>query len=350
MSFSGRIRDVLESLSPRPLVLAHHYQRDAIVELADHRGDSLELARLAAREGEGRDIIFCGVHFMAETADILTPPSTRVFMPEPAAGCPLAGMADLPAVTRAWESLERLGMRGVTPVTYINSAADLKAFCGERGGSVCTSSNASGVLARALAGSGPAFFFPDRYLGENTARALGVPPGLIVPWDEEEDPAYHARLRQARVILWPGFCPIHRVITVGDVARARRTLPGCRVIVHPECTREVVEASDLTGSTGRIIREVMASPPGSSWAVGTEINLVRRLAREASEGKSGENRRVIPLRSTSACPNMAKNTLEKLLRLVEGLASGSPPVPPVAVEPAVAAPARRALDRMLEVE
>jgi quinolinate synthase len=340
-----RIRGLLDSVSPRPLLLAHHYQRDSIVALADHRGDSLELARFAARESKGRDIIFCGVHFMAETADILTSPCTRVFMPDPGAGCPLAGMADLASVITAWKMLSTLGVRKVVPVTYVNSGADLKAFCGRNGGVVCTSSNAAGALTWALQRGETVFFFPDRHLGGNTARALGVEEQAIVQWDRDDSsPARREKLRRARVILWPGFCPIHHVMLPADVARARARLPGCRVIVHPECRREVVEASDLSGSTGRIIREVMASPPGSSWAVGTEVTLVRRLAREAGEG-----RKVIPLSAASACPNMAKNTLPKLHRLAAGLAAGAPPSAPVTVDRETAAAAKVALDRMLEI-
>ncbi len=346
MSPSSRILDLLRHLHPRPLVLAHHYQRDAIASLADHRGDSLELARYAAAEGVGRDIIFCGVHFMAETADILTPPETRVFLPDPGAGCPLAEMADLPGVEQAWERLRALGLHAAVPITYINSSAALKAFCGRHGGLVCTSSNAHAAISEGFYRGEPVFFFPDQHLGENTALAMGIEPDRIVRWDpEDRTEAYTERLLAAQVVLWPGFCPIHRQFRVEDIAHVRTRLPGCRVIVHPECAREVVQAADLSGSTGRIMREVLSSPAGSSWGVGTEIHMVRRLAREAAAG----GRTVAALRVDAACPNMGKSTPEKLLALLRALREGNPPEP-VRVDPVVAADARLALDRMMKLQ
>jgi len=340
------VRALLGAISPRPLLLAHHYQRDSVADAADHRGDSLELARHAAREGAGRPIVLCGVHFMAETADILTPPTTPVYLPDRTAGCPLAGMATLARVTRAWEALADAGLLRVVPVTYINSSAALKAFCGERGGTVCTSGNAAGVMRWALSRGETVLFFPDRHLGENTALAAGIEEGRIVTWDPDETGGgYRERLRRARVVLWPGFCPVHRLITPADVARARRRLPGCRVVVHPECTRQVVGAADLAGSTSMMVREIASSPPGSRWAVGTEVTLVRRLAREAgAQGKT-----VIPLRADAGCPNMARTTLAKLIALLASLRAGRPAAPPVRVDPAVAGPARKALDLMLEI-
>lgn len=343
MTLSDKIRATLDTLSPRPLLLAHHYQRDGIVELADYRGDSLELARRAAESGGGRDVIFCGVNFMAETARILVPRPAKVYMPDESAGCPLAEMASLPAVARAWDHLAAAGLRRVVPITYINSSATLKAFCGRHGGAVCTSSNAARVLSWALGKGKTVFFFPDRHLGENTALALGIDPESILPFEPDRlrQAAYRERLAAARVILWPGFCPIHKVMSASDVARVRRRIPGVRVIVHPECPRETVAAADESGSTSRIIAVVMDSPPGSAWAVGTEVTLVRRLAHDAV------GRRVVPLRD-SACRNMAKGTVPSLLRLVNALRDDHF-VPEVRVEPTTARHARKALDRMLEL-
>jgi quinolinate synthase len=343
VTLSEKIRTALDAISPRPLVLAHHYQRDGIVELADHRGDSLELARRAAESGGARDIIFCGVNFMAETARILVPRPAKVYMHDESAGCPLAGMASLPAVAKAWDKLAEAGMRRVIPITYINSSAALKAFCARHGGAVCTSSNAAKVLAWALSKGKSVFFFPDRNLGENTALSLGIEALRIVPFEPDRlrRGNHMERLAGAKVVLWPGFCPIHKVMTAVDVARVRRRIPCVRVIVHPECPHETVAAADEAGSTSRIIAAVMQSPAGSAWAVGTEVTLVRRLAREAI------GRRVVPLRD-SFCRNMAKGTLPALHRLVTSLRDGRP-VPEIRVDAATARWARKALDRMLEL-
>jgi quinolinate synthase len=288
-----RIAAARAKLGERLVILGHHYQRDEIIKYADARGDSFKLAQFAAAHPEADYILFCGVHFMAESADILSSPHQRVILPNPAAGCSMADMANIAEVEECWSALDELfadevtgaegGPQPVIPVTYMNSAANLKAFCGRNGGIVCTSSNAEQVLKWAFARGRRVLFFPDEHLGRNTALKLGVPEEQIVVWNQrldfggiEDD----EQLINARVILWKGWCSTHQRFTPEQIAQARQDFPGVRVVVHPECRREVVEAADLNGSTEYIVKVVEESPAGTIWAIGTEVNLVKRLARE----------------------------------------------------------------------
>ena len=281
-----RIASAKAGLGSRLVVLGHHYQRDEIIRWADFRGDSFKLSQQAAARKDAEYIVFCGVHFMAESADILAGDHQRVILPNLAAGCSMADMADEPQVLSCWTQLsEPLGVEAsgrVIPVTYMNSSAALKAFCGERGGVVCTSSNAMRVLQWAFERSERVLFFPDEHLGRNTGVKLGIPDDAMVVWDPRRPLGGNSveALRRARLILWRGWCSVHARFTVAQVAQARRDYPGIRVIVHPECRREVVEAADLDGSTELILETISSAPPGSQWAVGTEINMVNRLAAE----------------------------------------------------------------------
>ncbi len=340
------IRDMRAALGDRLVILGHHYQRDEVIQFADFRGDSLQLARDAARCRDAEYIVFCGVHFMAETAAILAQPGQTVLLPEIEAGCALAEKADLPLVEWAWAQLgELLPLEEVTPVTYVNSAADLKAFCGQHDGVVCTSSNAGAVLRWALERRPRVFFFPDQHLGRNTARRLGIPLEEMVLWNPRQpyggnDPE---AVRRAKVVLWRGWCYVHQRFRPEHVLAWRERRPDIRVIVHPECTMEVVDLADEVGSTSYIIRRVEESPPGTAWAIGTEGNLVNRLKNEHPE-QFIDHLAAEPYH----CRTMGMITLESLGRVLEGLMRGEL-INPVTVPPEVADLARLALERMLEV-
>jgi len=282
-----RIMKARQELGERAVILGHHYQREDIIQFADYRGDSLKLARMAAQRGEAEFIVFCGVHFMAESADILSKPHQKVILPNMAAGCSMADMAHPDDVLACWEELLEFFGRdhGIIPITYINSAASLKAFCGRNGGIVCTSSNAKAILRWALERGERVLFFPDQHLGRNTGLKLGLPLEQMPLWDftlpygslggiPEE------ALRRSKIILWKGHCSVHQRFTLEQIREARRRYPDIKVIVHPECRMEVVQAADMDGSTEFIAKTITEAPPGSQWAVGTEINLVSRLARE----------------------------------------------------------------------
>jgi quinolinate synthase len=288
-----RIAAARAKLGTRLVILGHHYQRDEVIKYADARGDSFKLAQFAAARPEADYILFCGVHFMAESADILSGAHQTVILPNPAAGCSMADMANIAEVEECWEALDALyrdettGAGGepqpVIPVTYMNSAANLKAFCGRNGGIVCTSSNAAQVMAWAFARGKRVLFFPDEHLGRNTALKMGIPEEQIVVWNQrldfggiEDDET----LVNAQVILWKGWCSTHARFTAAQIEQARRDYPGVRVLVHPECRHEVVAAADLNGSTEFIVKAVAEAPAGTIWAIGTEINLVNRLAKE----------------------------------------------------------------------
>ncbi len=288
-----RIAAARAQLGERLVILGHHYQRDEIIKYADARGDSFKLAQFAAARPEADYIVFCGVHFMAESADILSGPHQQVVLPNPAAGCSMADMANIAEVEECWEALDRVfeeeatGAEGelqpVIPVTYMNSAANLKAFCGRNGGIVCTSSNAASVLRWAFERGRRVLFFPDEHLGRNTALKLGIPKEQIVVWNQRRDFGGiedDATLLNAKVILWKGWCSTHQRFTAEQIAEARATYPGVRVVVHPECDSEVVAAADMNGSTEYIIKVIEEAEAGTTWAIGTEINLVKRLANE----------------------------------------------------------------------
>ena len=281
----ARIQSAKQALGSKLVILGHHYQRDEIIKHADFRGDSYKLAKDASKRPEAEYIVFCGVHFMAESADILTPDHQHVILPNLAAGCSMADMANLFQVRNCWRELEKvLGTQmSVVPVTYINSAANLKAFVGEKGGTVCTSTNAPAAVTWALEQGDKVLFFPDQHLGRNTGVKLGFDPETqMCVWDPFKPMGGNTpeQLSAAKFILWKGHCSVHQRFTVEQVEKARLEYPGVQVLVHPECPLDVISASDLNGSTEMIIKTIEAAPAGSIWAVGTEINLVNRLANE----------------------------------------------------------------------
>ncbi|GIW88812.1 MAG: quinolinate synthase A [Isosphaeraceae bacterium] len=342
----ARIRAVKQAMGPELLILGHHYQQDEVIQFADLRGDSYKLAQQAAASRECRWIVFCGVHFMAETADVLTGPDVRVILPDMAAGCSMADMADIDAVETAWAELgELIDTADVMPVTYINSAADLKAFCGRHGGIVCTSSNARAVLDWSFRQRSRVLFFPDQHLGRNTARAMGVPLDQMPVWDPKlpmgGNPA--EAIERSRVILWRGHCSVHQMFRPEHVAQFRAKYPGIKILVHPECTMKVVDAADLVGSTEFIIRTIEQAPPGSLWAVGTELHLVNRLAQEHPD-------KTVMFLSPMVCMCATMYRIDRphLAWALENLARGTP-VNVITVPAETARWARVALERMLEV-
>ena len=277
-----RITRAKAQLGDDVVVLGHHYQRDEIIKFADYRGDSYKLSVLAAARPRAKYIVFCGVHFMAESADLLSSPEQRVILPNLEAGCSMANMAQIEDVEQAWSEITALVGEDVVPVTYMNSAASLKAFCGRHGGIVCTSSNAEKVVAWALERGQKVLFFPDQHLGRNTALKLGYSQDQMVIWTPRKPFGGHApdEICAAKFILWLGWCSVHARFSLEQIRWARENHPGVRVIVHPECKREVVEAADEAGSTELIAKRIYEAAPGTTWAVGTEINLVSRLAKE----------------------------------------------------------------------
>ena len=344
-----RTWDAKKRLGKRLVVLGHHYQRESVIEFADFRGDSFKLSQLAGQAGEAEYIVFCGVHFMAESADVLRQPHQTVILPDLKAGCSMADMAANPDVEDAWDLLTAAhGDEAFTPVTYMNSTAALKAFCGARGGVVCTSSNASRVLDWAWKQRPGVFFFPDQHLGRNSAFAMGVPLERMAEWDwRGSDPAaVNARALDAatRIVLWKGFCSVHTKFTKQQVSEVRAADPAVKVIVHPECPFDVVQAADLAGSTEFIIEHVRAAAPGTHWAIGTEINLVHRLALEHPEQH-------VQSLQKNVCPCATMNRIDPahMLWAIENLADGVV-VNPIRVPDDVRRDARVALDRMLELK
>jgi len=283
-----RIAAARATLGERLVILGHHYQRDEIIKYADFRGDSFKLAQLAAARPQADYIVFCGVHFMAESADVLSAAHQKVILPNPAAGCSMADMANIAEVEECWQMLtDLLGEdAGIIPVTYMNSAANLKAFCGRNGGIVCTSSNAPAVIAWAFTQGKRVLFFPDEHLGRNTAFAYGIPERNMAVWNPKNPMAAidaEEEIERAKIILWKGYCTTHMRFNVQQIAKARVDYPGIKILVHPECRRDVVAAADLYGSTEFIIQQIEQAPAGSKWGVATEINLVHRLAQAHPE-------------------------------------------------------------------
>jgi quinolinate synthase len=353
-SLVERARVAKAALGERVFVLGHHYQRDEVIQFADVTGDSFKLARDAAARPEAEYIVFCGVHFMAESADILTGPQQQVVLPDLAAGCSMADMASYQQVVEAWDVLQDAGVADVTvPITYMNSSAAIKAFTGEHGGAVCTSSNAEGAMRWAFAsaadGAGGAggqkvLFLPDQHLGRNTAvLQLGIPLDECVLFNPHRPDGGLTveQLRAAKIILWQGHCSVHGRFTADNVADVRRRIPGVNVLVHPECRHDVVLSADHVGSTEHIIKTLDAAPAGSAWAVGTELNLVRRLA-----DRHPDKRIVFLEKSVCYCSTMNRIDLPHLVHSLESLARGEV-VNRITVEPRVAEYARLALDRML---
>src|SRR5688572_6729996 len=343
----ARIAAARRKLGSRLLILGHHYQRDEVIKFADATGDSFRLARQIASHPDADFIVFCGVHFMAESADVLAAPHQKVILPDLAAGCSMADMADPDQLEGCWDDLTHMGIGGVVPVTYINSAASIKAFVGEHGGAVCTSSNAAATLKWALARGEKVLFLPDQHLGRNTAYKLGIALDEMVVWDPHEifgglDPD---EVQRARMILWKGHCSVHTRFSVQQIEAIRRTHPGVRVIVHPEVPWDVVHAADDSGSTEYIIRTVTNSPAGSVWAVGTEVHLVNRLASSLAP-----DRTVVSLdRFGCLCSTMFRVSPNHLLWVLEELVNGR-------VHNQIVVPedqkhwTRVALDRMLSIQ
>src|SRR6184192_755462 len=340
-----RIAAAKAKLGRDVVILGHHYQRDEVVKFADYRGDSLKLSQQAA-EVDGKYIVFCGVHFMAESADILRRDQQVVVLPDLNAGCSMADMADIGQVEACWSELSSFfDSAKIIPVTYMNSTAAIKAFTGEHGGSVCTSSNAAAVMKWAFESGEKVLFLPDEHLGRNTGYRMGIPLEQMIVWDPYQELGGNSAeaVRNARIILWKGYCSVHQRFTPEQVARVRREHPGIRVIVHPECRFEVAQAADQIGSTEGIIKAIESAPASSEWAVGTEIHLVNRL------GKAFHDRKVISLdRNVCVCTTMFRITPQHLLWALENLGSGNV-VNRISVDERTRYCARLALDRMLSL-
>ena len=341
-----RILAARKALGSRLVILGHHYQRDEVIRHADFTGDSFKLAQLAATRPEAELIVFCGVHFMAESADILSGPHQKVVLPDLDAGCTMADMAETDQVEDCWDVVTEVVGEDVLPVTYMNSTAALKAFVGKHGGAVCTSSNARAILDWAFRQKARVLFFPDEHLGRNTGFRMGIPLERMQVWDPYEDRGglSDERIRDARILLWKGHCSVHNRFTPDMVDKRRAQMPGVKVIVHPECRFEVAQKADAIGSTEGIIKTVKESAAGSRWAVGTELNLVNRLARE-----SAPEREVVSLDDCfCVCSTMFRIDPPHLLWALENLRDGRL-VNVVAVPERIAADARIALDRMLAI-
>ncbi|MFQ5607839.1 MAG: quinolinate synthase NadA [Candidatus Zixiibacteriota bacterium] len=339
-----RISAARERHGERLVILCHHYQRLEVVAFGDYLGDSYLLAKTAQELTEAETIVFCGVHFMAESADILAGPGQTVFLPNPLAGCPMADMAEIPDVLAAWEELKDFGgAERITPLSYMNSAAALKSFCGENGGLICTSSNAEQTLAWAWGRREKVFFFPDRHLGYNTARQMGIRDEQTVLWDFSKPLGGLSaeEIERAKIILWKGHCHVHTNFTGDQVVQMREKYPGVKIVAHPECPWEVVEKADAVGSTNFIVDYCAKQPPGSIIAIGTEINLINRLAHTYPD------KRIIEL-SGSTCPvcaNMYRTTLNDLAHCLENY----PDLKPIKVSERIKKNARVALQRMIDV-
>jgi quinolinate synthase len=334
-----------EKLGSRAMILGHHYQRDEVIDFADITGDSFKLAQAAADNPEAELILFCGVHFMAESADILTSPSQKVILPDLAAGCSMADMAAANQVNAAWAHFEKLGIANRTiPITYMNSSAAIKSFTGEHGGAVCTSSNAERAMAWAFENGEKIFFLPDQHLGRNTAvLKLGLTLDDCVVWNpwKPDGGLSDEQLRLAKVILWRGHCSVHGRFSAANIDDVRGKLPEAKILVHPECVHDVVRSADVVGSTEAIIRTVAESAPGTTWAIGTELNLVQRLANTYTDKK------ILFLDKTVCyCSTMNRIDLPHLVWAMENLNQGRI-VNQITVDERVAHYARVALERML---
>ncbi len=338
-----RIRERKVQLGSRLVILGHHYQKDDVIQFADFTGDSLKLSQIAAQQSQAEFVVFCGVHFMAESADILTDESVKVILPDLSAGCSMADMAHIDQLEDAWDVLTATTNGTLIPITYVNSAANIKAFCGQHGGACCTSSNARQILAWALEQGDKVIFLPDQHLGRNTAFAMGFPLESMVLYDPAKPSGglNSQQIANARFFLWKGHCSVHGLFTPANCDELRRVDPDIRILVHPECTWEVVQKADDVGSTEYIIQTVRNSPPGSKWAIGTEIHLITRLAQQHAD-KS--------IRSLAGiqclCTTMYRIDPKHLLYALDSLASDQP-VNRIRVEPDVRRWALVALDRML---
>jgi len=345
-----RIAAARAELGRNLVILGHHYQRDEVIRFADFRGDSYRLSKIAS-EAEGRYIVFCGVHFMAESADVLSRSSQKVILPDLNAGCSMADMAEIGQVEDCWEQLVNMGLtdddgQGVTPITYMNSTAAIKSFCGQRGGMVCTSSNAAGAFHWGFAKNPKVLFLPDQHLGRNTAYAMGIPREDMAVWDPYQLMGGQTpdRLRHARVILWKGHCSVHQRFLPEHVDKIREQYPEIHVIAHPECRWEVCQKADSLGSTDKIIKTVAQAPAGSKFAVGTEIHLINRLAKE------NPDKMVVTLDNSGClCTTMFRISPQHLCWALENLVEGNV-VNQIKVNDTDKHWARVALDRMLEIQ
>lgn len=342
-----RIQKARETLGDRLLILGHHYQRDSVIQYADSTGDSFALSQFAAQNDSAEFIIFCGVHFMAETADILTGPHQKVILPDMKAGCSMADMADIDQVETAWDDLEEaLGSTdGIVPVTYMNSTAALKAFCGQQGGTVCTSSNARATFEWAWARGDRVLFFPDQHLGRNTAAAMGIALEDMILWDPNKPQGGNSKeaIQGAKVILWRGHCSVHQHFQPSHPNFWRKQVEGIQILVHPECSHEVVSQADLVGSTAFIIKSVEAAAPGASFAIGTEHHLVNRLKDQHPD-------KFITTLAPFACQCSTMTRIDPLdlMEAMEGLVEGRV-INQITVEEEESHWAKVALERMLSI-
>ncbi|MEJ2640099.1 MAG: quinolinate synthase NadA [Desulfosarcinaceae bacterium] len=336
-----RIVAIKEKVGRELLILTHHYQRKEIVDLGDHRGDSFGLSRMAAADKDARFIVFCGVHFMAESAAILAQPHQTVQIPDDEAGCWMSDMADIFMLEKAWKEMAKvIDADAVTPMVYMNSDAALKAFCGRNAGIVCTSSNAKAAFRWAFKRREKIFFLPDQHLGHNTAHELGIDPAAVIVWNREKPLGGQTpeTIQKAAVILWQGYCLVHTRFLVEHIHAKRAEFPDARIVVHPECTREVVDQADAVGSTSFIVNYARSAPAGSTIIIGTEVNLVDRLALEYPD------KHILALHH-SLCPNMFKIDLNKLSKTLENLGQYNT----VTVPERIKNDARLALGRMLRM-
>jgi len=351
-----RIQSARETLGSRLVILGHHYQQDEVIQFADFTGDSFELSRAAAKQKNAEFVIFCGVHFMAESADVLTAQEVKVILPDLGAGCSMADMANIDQTEECWQQLaEHCPDYTIVPITYMNSSAAIKAFVGEHGGAVCTSSNCRAVLEWALAGGATGqidtnklkiLFFPDQHLGRNTAFAMGYPLESMRVWDPQQDFGGNdiRGLQQAKFILWKGQCSVHQLFRPEHVQQVRAKYPGMKVIVHPECRFEVVQQADQVGSTAYIVKQIEAAPPGSQWAIGTEVHLIHRLAHQHPEQK------IIVLSDCQClCTTMYRIDMPHLCWALENLLAGKV-VNQIKVDEHTRKWAMVALERMLTIK
>ncbi len=340
----GCIRARKAEFGERLVILGHHYQQDEVIQFADFRGDSLKLSQIGGQQTHAEFIVFCGVHFMAESADILTDDHVKVILPDLSAGCSMADMAELDQLEDAWDYIVQECGQSLIPITYVNSAASIKAFCGEHGGACCTSSNAGKVLEWAFDQGEKVIFLPDQHLGRNTAYAMGLPLDSMVVYDPHQPNGglTPAQVRSTKVYLWKGHCSVHELFTPEQCDEIHGSDPACRVIVHPECSWEVVQKADMAGSTEFIIKTVRDSPAGSRWAIGTEVHLVNRLARDHADKA---------IRSLAGiqclCSTMYRIDTRHLLWALDELASGRVSNQ-IKVEPKMRRFAIIALQRMLD--
>ncbi|MEH6890985.1 quinolinate synthase NadA [Bacillus sp. JJ864] len=339
----ARVREIKEKLGGKLFIPGHHYQKDEVVQFSDSTGDSLQLAQVAARNKEAKYIVFCGVHFMAETADMLTTDEQIVILPDMRAGCSMADMADIEQTERAWKELQQLFGETMLPLTYVNSTAAIKAFCGRNGGATVTSSNAKEMVKWAFIQKERILFLPDQHLGRNTAYDLGVPLEKMAIWDPHTDSLeYDGNMEDIQVILWKGYCSVHQNFTLKNIESVRENHPDMNIIVHPECCYEVVAASDYAGSTKYIIDMIKKAPSGSKWAIGTEMNLVNRIIQQHPD------KEIISL-NPFMCPCLTMNRIDlpHLLWALEATLRGEH-VNVIEVDKKVTEEAVLALNRMLE--